>query len=129
MPVRRLWAADGIIKPLILMDDGPDVLARQRVQDMLGMVQCVDDLELPETLGALQQRQHRPLDDEVVQVFLQQGCGRNAFEEFEVLAFGRWHFLGVLIVEPLFVLEVDQTPGPDVLRQKKSAAVRAMRRY
>jgi hypothetical protein len=48
------------------MNDGSDVLARQGVPDVLGMIQRIDDLELFEAFGALEQRQHRPFDDEII---------------------------------------------------------------
>ena len=57
------------------MNDGPDVLASQSVPDVLGVVQRVDDLELLEAFSALQERQNRPLDDEVVQIHFEQGLG------------------------------------------------------
>jgi len=50
-PARERATANPRSDPILLVDDGPHVLSLQRLPDVLGVVQGVDDLKLLEALG------------------------------------------------------------------------------
>ncbi|KAF5043962.1 hypothetical protein DSECCO2_496780 [anaerobic digester metagenome] len=112
--------------PLVLVDDGADMLAVQCGQNVLGMPQGVDDLKLLQALGVLEEGQDRPLDDEVVQIHGHQVGNRDAVDELEL--FDILGLLGIVAIQAALVLQVDERLGPDVLGQQKRPTVRAMRR-
>jgi len=64
----RLFSPYAPTRLFVLVNNGAHMFAVERGDDVFGMAQGVDDLELFDALAVLEEAQHRAFDDKVVEV-------------------------------------------------------------
>ncbi len=84
------------------------MLALKSCEDVGGMVEGIDDLQLLDAFGPLQHGENGSLNDEVVWIEFQELLGRYTIEIFKILPFRFFHLFRIAIKKPLFILEVYQ---------------------
>ena len=110
------------IRSLLLVDDRSHVLSFQRRQDVFRMMQGVDDLELLEALGPLQQGENGTLDNEIVPGPTRGAlCVDNSTKKLESVPLGCVDFFGSAS-ESLFIFlrKMRASGGADVFGRRNA---------